>query len=260
MFKEIGMKFVGRSAALSAQELASIAGDLKLKVAEIWAVLSVETRGNGFLPDRRPPILFERHVFSRLTDHKYDSENPDISSSTPGGYGAAGAHQYLRLEKAMKLDEDAALASTSWGLAQVMGFNSKAAGFSDVRSMIQAMVDSENGQVKAMCTFIAGKNLQPFLAAHDWTSFARKYNGPNFAKNAYDQRLRGAYAKYSIGVFPDLLVRSAQLYLTFKGFDPDGIDGVLGNMTRSCLKAFQSSQNLPETGLPDKATMQALTP
>src|SRR5204863_9082982 len=33
---------------------------------------SVETSGCGYLPDRRPKILFERHVFSRLTEHRYD--------------------------------------------------------------------------------------------------------------------------------------------------------------------------------------------
>jgi hypothetical protein len=254
------MNFVSKSLALSPEGLAGVANDLKLQVAEIWAVLSVETHGTGFLIDRRPQILFERHVFSRLTKHAFDSTNPDISAPSAGGYGASGQHQYDRLKVALALDEDAALKSTSWGLGQVMGYNFAAAGFDDVGSMIEAMVDSEDGQIKAMCTFITREKLQPFLAAHDWTSFARQYNGPKFAKNQYDQRLRGAYAQFSVGAFPDLLVRSAQLYLTFQGMDPHGVDGVLGTVTGSCLATFQGSRNLPATGLPDAATMKLLTP
>jgi hypothetical protein len=254
------MDFVSKSLALSSEGLAGVANDLKLQVAEIWAVLSVETHGTGFLVDRRPPILFERHVFSRLTNHAFDGTSPDISTPSAGGYGASGQHQYDRLKAALALNEDAALKSTSWGLGQVMGYNFAAAGFNDVGSMIEAMVESEDGQIKAMCTFITREKLQPFLAAHDWTSFARHYNGPDFAKNQYDQRLRGAYAQFSVGAFPDLLVRSAQLYLTFQGLDPHGVDGVLGTVTGSCLTTFQRSHNLPETGLPDAATMKALTP
>jgi hypothetical protein len=45
-------------------------------LAEIWAVFSVETSGCGFLTDRRPKILFERHIFSHLTNGRYDAQNP----------------------------------------------------------------------------------------------------------------------------------------------------------------------------------------
>ncbi len=73
---------------------------MRLDVAEVWAVISVETTGCGFLIDRRPKILFERHVLSRLTGGRYDADDPDISASTAGGYGASGAHQYNRLAAA----------------------------------------------------------------------------------------------------------------------------------------------------------------
>src|SRR5215471_4442242 len=40
--------------------------------AELWAVIGVETSGSGFLADRRPTILFERHVFSQRTGGRFD--------------------------------------------------------------------------------------------------------------------------------------------------------------------------------------------
>jgi len=254
------MNFTGKSLALSGSVLADAASGLSVEVAAIWAVLSVETYGTGFLPDRRPQILFERHVFSRLTGGQFDAAHPDISSRVPGGYGAPGAHQYDRLTEALALDQNAALKSASWGLAQIMGSNYRAAKYKSVLRMVKATIDSEDNQVKALCNFISDNNLVRFLAAHDWTSFARGYNGPNFAANRYDVQLRGFYAKYSVGAFPDLVVRAAQLYLTFKGFDPHGVDGILGNATRAALISFQTAQGLPITGEADDATMKALQP
>ena len=56
------------------------------------------------------------------------------------------------------------------------------------------------------------REVRGFLAgyAHDWTTFARKYNGPNFAQNDYDNKLARAFAKFSTGSLPDLDVRTAQ--------------------------------------------------
>src|SRR5216683_2352965 len=130
--------FVGKSLPLSSSGLANVTEDLKVKAAEIWSVLHVETAGYGFLADRRPKILFELHVFSDQTNQPFDPAGigPD--------YGADGAHQYERLAKAITFDEQAALRSASWGLGQIMGFNAKDAGFPDgVNQMITAMIESE---------------------------------------------------------------------------------------------------------------------
>jgi len=53
--------------ALSSDGLATIASKLGVFAAEIWTVLSVEASGCGYLPDGRPRILYERHIFHRLT-------------------------------------------------------------------------------------------------------------------------------------------------------------------------------------------------
>src|SRR5229473_2919950 len=105
-----------------------------------------ETAGCGFLADRRPPILFEGHIFSRETNRQFDAQG-DISNPAPGGYGAGGTRQYDRLEKAMKLQ--AALRSASWRIGQIMGLNAQIAGFNDVGEMINAMVESEDRQLLA---------------------------------------------------------------------------------------------------------------
>lgn len=60
---------------------------------DLWAVLSFETAESGYLPDRRPSILFGRHVFRRKTHGRYDNQYPDLSNRQPGGY-LLGSHEY----------------------------------------------------------------------------------------------------------------------------------------------------------------------
>jgi hypothetical protein len=221
---------------------------LQVGVAELVAVGTVETRGFGYLPDRRPLILFERHIFSRETNHKFDNADPSISNPKPGGYGPSGAPQYDRLMRAIAFDRDAALRSASWGLGQVMGFNAQAAGFADAETMVVEMMESENAQLLAMAHFINGQpKAVTALRNHDWAGFARIYNGPNFAINKYDVKLAAAFQGFQAGTFPDLNVRTAQAYLTYLGFSPGAVDGLMGRLTRSALNEFQEQHGLPVT-------------
>src|SRR2546423_444942 len=125
-------EFIGLGTPLTQRGINIAAASLGVGAAELWAVISVETSGCGFLPDKRPKILFERHLFHRLTDGEFDGTNPDISDPTAGEFGAAGAHQHDRLAEAIGLDRAAALQSASWGFGQILGENFAAAGFADV--------------------------------------------------------------------------------------------------------------------------------
>jgi N-acetylmuramidase len=237
------LPFQGSATALSSNGLAAVASSLGVYAPEIWTVLAVETSGCGYLPDRRPQILFERHIFHRLTGGQYD--DGDISDPTPGGYGPTGANQFDRLARAIAKDRAAALQSASWGIGQIMGTNFAAAGFPNVEAMVAAMSESEDGQLAAVGAFLASTGLGAPLRAHDWASFARGYNGPNYTINRYDIRLNSEFQKYSSGVLPDLSVRAAQLYLTYLGFHPGGIDGIAGQMTMAALADFKSGNAVP---------------
>ena len=175
-------EFAGKGFPLDEEGMAKVTGRLGTGVAEVWAVLTVETRGCGFLPDRRPFILYERHIFSRETSRKFDLSHPDISNRTTGGYGAGGPNQYDRLFRAIGLDRRAALRSASWGIGQVMGFNAETAGYGDVEEMVAAMTESETEQLLAMSGEILRNKLDGPLRSHDWATFAKGYNGPAYRK------------------------------------------------------------------------------
>src|SRR5712691_9548682 len=250
--------FAGAAEPLNQPGLTAVTELLGAGASEVWAVLTVETRGFGFLPDRRPAILFERHIFSRETAGRFDAQAPDISSPQPGGYGGLGAPQYDRLARAIALDRLAALRSASWGIGQVMGFNAVDAGFIDVEDMVAQMVASEDAQLGGMARLVFATRLHLALRAHDWAGFARGYNGPAYAQNRYDLRLAGAYAKLDAGPLPDLAVRAAQAYLTYLGHDPGPVDGLMGRLTRSALAEFQTERGLPVSDNVDAALLTTL--
>src|SRR5262249_29124035 len=128
---------------LTESDFTSAAQTLNGEVAAIKAVNEVESSGAGFLHSGRPKILFERHIFASHTKGAYNSSHPEISTASPGGYGAGGEHQYDRLIEAMACDRTAALESASWGRFQVMGFNYQVTGISSVEDMVEKMYESE---------------------------------------------------------------------------------------------------------------------
>ena len=256
------MEFAGIAAPLSGSCLDRLATSLRTDLPSLWAVMTVETSGCGFLPDRRPKILFERHKFSELTNHRFDATHPDISNRTAGGYGEAGANQYVRLQAATALDRSAALRATSWGLGQVMGFNAARAGYANVEDMVAAFTESEDRQIAAMAEFIRTGQLDGALSAHHWAQFAERYNGANYSINDYDGKLARYYARYLTGPLPDLLVREVQMGLTLLALpgvpSPGKVDGWYGEDTQHALTAFQLAGQLPPTGRPDAPTMAEL--
>lgn len=251
-------KFIGASTALTQAGMTAALRRTGAGGPGLWAVLSVETSGCGFLDDRRPKMLFERHIFHRLTAGRFDAHDADISAPSAGGYGTGGAHQYLRLQAAMQFDATAALSSASWGLGQILGVNHKQAGFATVEKMVDAFVASEDNQLAGMAEFIAQSGKSPSLVNKDWANFARLYNGPNFARNDYDGKLKLFCGRYTVHGLPDIRLRTAQILLTFIGIDPSIIDGLAAAHTRAALLKFQKNAKLPASGTPDDATLAAL--
>jgi hypothetical protein len=162
----------------------------------IRAVTEVESSGDGFLKSGRPRILYEAHVFSRLTSQKFDKTNPALSSQTWNReLYQGGEAEYDRLDQAMMLDRKCALMATSWGLFQIMGSNYLACGLTSVEDMVAAMYASERYQLEAFVNFSKRNSLDIMMRLKAWQPFALKYNGPGYARNGYDIKLKKAYEK-----------------------------------------------------------------
>ena len=187
---------------LSDADFGRAAATLGAEIAAIQAVAEVETSGNAVDDHGRPRILFERHYFHRLTGGRFDQSHATISAPTAGGYGKF-SEQYGKLEEAYGLDADAALRSASWGRFQIMGDNCRAAGFASVREFVNALTQTEAAHLDAFVAFVAAdQGMAEALRKKDWATFARRYNGPGYANNAYDTKLAAAYAQFATEAAP----------------------------------------------------------
>lgn len=195
------------SGRLTDEDFTQIAELLGCEPAALKAVQQVETGGRGgFFSPGKPAILFEGHIF--WTQLKKRGSNPEdyvkgneniLYPKWEKGHYKGGIGEYDRLEQARKINREAADASASWGMFQIMGFNYAACGEESIESFVRSMCESEFKQLLLTANFIK-KNSQMLqaLQAKDWAVFAKCYNGPAYAQNSYDVKLEAAYQKYSL--------------------------------------------------------------
>ena len=195
------------SGRLIDEDFTQVAELLGCAPAALTAVQQVETGGRGgFFSPGRPAILFEGHIF--WTQLKKRGSNPEdyvkgneniLYPKWEKGHYKGGIGEYDRLEQARKINREAADASASWGMFQIMGFNYAACGEESIESFVRSMCESEFKQLLLTANFIK-KNSQMLqaLQARDWAVFAKCYNGPAYAHYRYDVKLEAAYQKYSL--------------------------------------------------------------
>ena len=193
---------------LKEQDIIDVAHQLNIEVAVVKAVNEVESSGRGYLIDGRVKILFEGHVFwQQLMARDINpvplakgNENVLYKAWTKKFY-VGGKGEYARLDQAIGiLNNDkvteAAYASASWGLYQVMGFHYKSLGYDEIIQFIGEMKESEGHQLKIFSKFIQVNKLTSFLQKKQWAEFAMRYNGAGYKENKYDEKLEKAYKKY----------------------------------------------------------------
>jgi hypothetical protein len=189
------------AAPLSSAEVNAAAQRMGCEPAAVRAVLKVESKGTGFGADNRPLILYEPHIFSRLTNHVYDQSHPKISylnwKTLP--YPGTQAERYQQLAEAYALDPENAVASASWGLFQIMGMNYAACGFPSAKAFVADISQSEARMLAAFEAFVRSNNLLDELQRKDWAGFARGYNGAGQV-DTYSKLLANAYAAASAQV------------------------------------------------------------
>lgn len=189
---------------LTNNDFIEVAKTLNCEVAALKAVQQVETGGRGgFFANGKPAILFEGHIFWRelkkrgIEPQEHVKGNEDILyPKWEKGHYKGGVAEYERLEKARQINKEAADASASWGMFQIMGFNYASCGVDSVKTFVEMMEENERKQLELTAKFIKNNGMLPALQKKDWETFARKYNGPGYAQNKYDEKLQSFYLKY----------------------------------------------------------------
>jgi hypothetical protein len=196
---------------LSEQDLIDFANHYGIELAAIKAVNQVESAGKGFLVSGKPKILFEGHIFWRELETRGINPNHLVSGNEnvlypkwTKKYYQGGEGEYSRLQKAISIiptshNPEAAYAAASWGCFQIMGFHATKLGYSSITEFVQKMNLSEREHLFALGRFLETHtaNLIQLLKERNWDRFAYYYNGAEYKKNKYDEKLAAAYKNYS---------------------------------------------------------------
>lgn len=172
------------------QQIAHIAKNFGLTFAQLKAFVTVESGGKGF-DDKTGKLIiqFEPSWFKRKAPY------------TPSGLWSLNkvdvqAKEWEAFNNAFKLNPNAAMESTSIGLMQVMGFHYKNLGFRDVGDMWDfAKVDEVNQLILGIRFVQLNHKLLNALKNNDWRTVAYFYNGEQYEKFNYHNRMADAHAK-----------------------------------------------------------------
>jgi hypothetical protein len=248
-----------------------------LPARALLAVALVETNAVAFahVDGRREPLIrFEGHYFDRRLDGASRERARAAGLSDPAAGAvrnpASQAARWALLGRAAAIDAEAAYASASWGLGQVMGAHWQRLGFRDARDLAAHARSGAGGQLDLCARFLLAEDLAGLLRAADFAGFARRYNGPNYRTNRYDEKIAAAWSRAADFLdappaAPATLARGSRGQAVFDlqealaeaGHDL-GVDGVFGSGTEAALRDYQKRRGLPETGRGDAATLAAL--
>jgi N-acetylmuramidase/Putative peptidoglycan binding domain len=260
------------------------AANLNVETAALMAVIEVESGGQYFANvagKQEPLIRFEGHYFDkRLSGSaRARARLRGLGSQTAGAVKnpAAQKDRWVLLEKACSINRLAALESTSWGVGQVMGAHWKWLGYNSVEELVEAARSGLEGQVELMVRYIDKSGLSPALRHHDWSAFARGYNGPSYAKFGYHTKLVQAYKRIvntrsnTMQIEKNSLknnilrlgdkgqsVEDMQHSLTALGY-PVTATAIFDKTTQTALKSFQHANAITADGIFGPQTADKIT-
>ena len=194
----IGLHEEERYIRLTEEDFILVADELGIEVAAIKAVVEVEAGPSmkGFWAPGIPVINFDATMFSRYKGRVRDKV--DVSQETiPIGLKGYALKEWTELINARKKNAIGALLGTFWGMFQIGGFNYKLCGCEDVNEFVRRISCSELEQLQLFAAFISNTGMVEFLKKKDWSGFARRYNGPSYAKRGYHTKIAKAYNKYN---------------------------------------------------------------
>lgn len=174
---------------LTKEDVKKIAQENNIPYDNLRKVIAVESGGFGFDKSNGKIIIqFEPSWFKRLFPRWANFSGVWATNKVEKQDA-----EWKAFNDAYSKNPNAAMESTSIGLPQIMGFHWKKLGFSSVGMFWDFMKVSEQNQLKMMVAFIKlNTKMYKALQNSDWEMFAYYYNGSQWRKFNYAERLRKA--------------------------------------------------------------------
>ncbi|MCH5236103.1 MAG: N-acetylmuramidase family protein [Muribaculaceae bacterium] len=194
----LGIDESERYSHLTERDFKLVAEELDVEVAAIKAVVEIEAGKamKGFWAPGIPVINFDRSMYNKYKN-KALSKDGATGETVPEGLSGYALKEWTELIKARKTNAQGANMGTFWGMFQIGGFNYKLCGCENVDEFVKRMAYSELEQLQLFAVFITNAGMVESLRKKDWATFARKYNGPSYAKRGYHTKMAKAYKTYS---------------------------------------------------------------
>lgn len=243
----------------------------------VLAFMAVETNYNlGTIVGNklRPIIRWEGDYFWRLVPEKFRPRAVALKLTTAAGgkvpNPAGQDARFIMLENGKTLDVTAAISSCSWALGQVMGAHWKWLGFKSALEFEAMAWSGFSGQVAIMFAFMRKSGIIPHMQRHDWSAMARIWNGPKYATNNYDTKMRSEYERLTGSASPKpasagmlrqgskgAAVADLQALLVRAGFSLK-VDSDYGASTERAVRTWQKQQALDIDGVAGPKTIETL--
>jgi N-acetylmuramidase len=172
---------------ITEEDYKKLSSEFNIPSINIKKVVKVESGGIGFSKETGKIIIqFEPSWFKRKSPY------------TPSGKWSLNkvekqTAEWEAFNNAFSKNKNAAMESTSIGLMQVMGFHWKLTGFKSVGEMWDYAKESETNQLRLGLLFIVSNTkMYKALKIGDWETFAYYYNGAQWRKFNYAERLEKA--------------------------------------------------------------------
>lgn len=237
-----------------------------IETAALLAVVQVESGGRSLMEGLCPMRIEGHYFYKRLGGAKLGIATSQRLASKSAGVvknPRSMKARYVKLERMIAIDRQAALESCSWGVGQVMGSHWKKLGYRSAYEMVELCKSGVLGQIQVMVRYIEKFNLVEHLKNRKWAKFAYAYNGPNYKEYKYQTKLANAYRNFSgarkkkVAPKPSEYVRDLQTMLCKAGYQT-AIDGLSGSHTDVMIRKFQSDHGLNADGICGDKTMAAL--
>ncbi len=181
---------------LTDEDFRLVAEEMDVEMAAIKAVVLIEagSQMRGFWAPGVPVVNFDRSMFRRYRNAA--PKRPSKGEKAPAGLTGYARSEWTQLVNARHINATGANMGTFWGMFQIGGFNYKLCGCKSIDEFVSLMSYSELEQLELFAAFITNTGMLKDLKAKNWSAFARKYNGPSYARRGYHTKMANAYAKF----------------------------------------------------------------
>lgn len=184
---------------LTDDDFRRVANELQVEVAAIKAVVVIEAGKDmrGFWAPGVPIVNHDRSMWTKSGRLVTSKAKAPANTSIPSGLTSSFAKKaWQRLINARKINIQQADMSTFWGMFQIGGFNYKLCGCSSIEEFVELMSYSELEQLELFAALITNCKYVQYLRSKNWAAFARRYNGPGYARKGYHTRMANAYKRF----------------------------------------------------------------